>query len=115
LDAETGADISVDIQDIKVIKTMKKSASSLGAGLGLLVGATIGFLVGSSKGGGLKWFSMRIGGIGAAIGGIIGIGIGGLISTQITDKTIQIEGKSPEEIKEALVYLRSQARIPHYK
>jgi len=32
-----------------------------------------------------------------------------------TDKTIQIEGKSSEEVEEALEKLRSKARIPDYQ
>jgi hypothetical protein len=112
LDAETRADISVDINDIRVIK-VKKSASSSDVGLGFLAGATIGFLVGYLT---ETWCPRAIiGGIGAAIGGLIGAVLTAVEGELTIDKTIQIEGKSPEEVKEDLVYLRSKARIPDYQ
>ena len=46
LDSESGADVSVDIKDIKVIK-MKKSMTRLGMGIGCVAGVLTG--LGSAK------------------------------------------------------------------
>ncbi len=54
--------------------------------------------------------------LGAMIGGCIGALIGGIVGAGYgIDKTIQIEGMSDLEIKEAMDYLRKKARIRDYK
>ena len=107
-----GKDVSVGIADIKVIRVMKKSKASLGAGIGLLIGvgpgALIGYKVGWETSKGALWGGV-VGGLAAAlIGGFIGISLG-------KEVRIQIEGMTDSEIQEALEYLRKKARIPDYK
>jgi len=108
-----GKDVSVGIADIKVIRVMKKSK-----------GARTGFLIG----GGLALIG-GIGQIGAEVHGFIpsfidgliffalpGALIGALLGTPAgKDKTIQIEGMTDLEIRDALENLRKKARIPDYK
>ena len=118
-----GKDVSVDIEEIKVIRVVKKSKLLLGAGIGFLCGAVIGALIGLAEGedpavGGVPpplsvedkvlGYGFYIGFSGAVIGGI-----GGAIAG--TDKTIQIEGMTDSEIQEALDKLRKKARIRDYK
>ena len=107
-----GKDVSVDIADIKVIKVMKKSKTSWGAGLGVLVGvgagASIGYKVGWETSEGALW------------GGVMGVLAGGLLGGFIgkslgKDVTIQIEGMTDFEIQETLDKLRKKARIRDYK
>jgi len=98
----TGRDVSVDIADIKVIKIVKKSKALLGAGIGLLAGI-VAVKIG-------KWiiFALIYPSIGMITGGLWGGYIG-------RDKTIQIEGMTDLEIKEALDKLRKKARIRDYR
>jgi hypothetical protein len=111
LDSQTGADVSVEIGEIRVIRIVKKSKALLGIGIGLLAGLVGGLIIGGTektiegtRGEAVAIYTGAIGGPAALIGGIIGAAIG-------TDKTIQIEGKSPEETKGILEKLRRQARV----
>jgi len=94
MESESGADVSIDIVNIKVVKIVKKSKAWQGAGIGALLG--------------IMYTKKETGGdfvlIGAAIGALIG-----------TDKTIKIEGKSDTEIKKALEKLRKKARIRDFQ
>lgn len=115
LDSE-GADVSVDIKDIMVVKIVRKSK----AALGLLLGGTMGALIGRATYTEPKntgWFTIDLGpgpytAAGGILGGLIGLVIG---ATAGSDETIQIEGKSDSEIKEVLEKLRSKARVPDYQ
>ena len=121
LDTE-GKDVSIDIVDIKVIRVVKKSMDSIGMGIGIggLIGAGAGALLGFSKGddppgflsltaaGKALVFGLLVGGLGLFLGGIIGV-IAGI------DKKIQIGGMTDSEIKETLDKLRKKARIRDYK
>jgi len=120
LKRETGADVSVDIGEIRIIEIVKESKVWKGIGYGLLGGAVIGVLVGYLLGDDppimgtgpilmtddekALGYGFYIGLFGATLGGIIGAHAG-------VDKTIQIEGKSDSEIKEILEELRKKARI----
>ena len=127
LDSESGADVSVDIREIKLIEIVKKSKSLAWGGIGLVSGAVIGvlggYLSGDDPSGMITGFGppMPFPGLFTAdekallsgiaygiIGGALG-GIGGAIAG--ADKIIQIEGKSETEIKKALNKLRKQARV----
>ena len=100
-------DISVDIEDIKVIRVVKKSKTLLGAGIGFLTLGGGGALLGAySISEGLAAFILGLGG--AAAGLLIGAITGALLGT---DKTFQIEGMTDAEIQETLDYLRKKARI----
>ncbi|NIM59209.1 MAG: hypothetical protein GTO16_09750 [Candidatus Aminicenantes bacterium] len=120
LDTE-GKDVSIDVADIKVIKIVKKSKVLQGIGLGLLIGAGTGALLGFMGGddpspsaffhkaeekalvGGIF-----VGAIGLLVGGTLGFALG-------IDDTIQIEGMPPETIEGYLNKLRKKARIRDYK
>lgn len=113
VDSQSGADVSVSIDDIREIRIVKKSKA--------LVGAGIGFLVSSVSLCGLWWatdpegFTDPEGGgplVVAAIFGLPGLLVGGIVGAILSkSKTIQMEGKSDAEIKEILEKLRHQARI----
>jgi hypothetical protein len=111
LDTE-GKDVSIDIADIKVIRVVKKSKLLLGAGIGLVVFGACGALRGSAShpddSAYMLWGGILGGGAGLLVGALIGAVAG-------TDKTIQIEGMSDLEIREALDKLRKKARIRDYK
>jgi hypothetical protein len=108
LDSE-GADVSIDIADIKVIRIVKKSKAILGASSGLLIGGGGGALLGQAAS---DTESPNVWILGALIFGglglLIGAGTGALLGI---DKIIQIEGKSDSEIKEILEKLSKKARI----
>jgi len=116
LDSESGADISVDIDDIKVIKIMKKSEVWKGVRIGGFIGVVAGALLFIAS---EKW---KVGTLPVAVftspailGGAIGASIGGTFGVAAAGKTIQIEGKPDSEIQEALEKLRKKARIRDYK
>ncbi len=130
LDTE-GKDVSVDIEEIKVITVVKKSKALLGVGTGLLGGAGGGAVIGASlwilglpvvaifgETGIENWKDdfpdLLWGGvlIGAGIGLLLGIS-GGAASG--IDKTILLEGMTDLEINKVLEKLRKNARIRDYK
>ncbi len=116
-----GKDVSIDIADIKVIRVVKKSKFWKGAVTGALIGGVSGVLL-VVKEAEPVWengniFLYALGGlIFGSIGALIGTLIGGIVGAAvITDDTIQIEGMSDLEIREALDKLRKKARIRDYK
>jgi hypothetical protein len=120
----TGRDVSVEIEEIKVITVVKKSKALLGVGTGLLAGAGCGAAIGAIlwmlafpvmaifDGAGIESWVGYGAGIGAVIFVLLGESIGGFAGK---DKTIQIEGMTDSEIKEALDKLRKKARIRDYR
>ena len=127
LDSESGADVSVDIREIKLIEIVKNSKSLAWGGIGLVSGAVIGALIGYLEGDDfpigetgvvITWpgptpitadakalnYGIGCGIAGGALGGIAGTIAG-------SDKIVQIEGKSETEIKKALNKLSKKARI----
>ena len=106
---ESGADESVDINDINKITIVRKSWGWKGV---LLIGGGLGLIAGISQAGeevhgfvpslidGFIW--------GAIIAAIVGVAAG-------ADKTIQVEGKSETEIKKILEDLRKKARVPNFQ
>ena len=104
LDSESGADVSIDIADIRIIRIVKK-----GALYGLLVGVGSGLAAGiSSEINEEDPFLTAF----LVYGILIGLPVA-LIAGK--DKTIQIEGNSDSEIKEALEYLRKKARVTNFQ
>ena len=98
-----------------MITIEKRSKVLAGAGLGLLIGGSIGAGIGAlSESGSLHedygrlFVVALVAGLIAVPGLVIGA-IAGLIAG--TDKTIQFEGKSDSEIQEILEKLRKQARV----
>jgi len=115
LDSNLSTDISLAIDDTKDITIVKKSKALLGAGLGLAVGVVAGLIIGGteetiegSREEAMAMYAGAIGGAAALLGGIIGAALG-------IDKTIQIEGRSPEEIKVDMQKLRGQARVTDFQ
>ena len=115
LERYSGADVTVDIRNIRVIKVVRESETLVGGIIGLFLGGVIGYFIGYPQGdeGGFVIISKPIaGGIGAAIGGVSGALVGAGIGIAVgADKTIQIEGKSDSEIQEILAKLRKKARV----
>ena len=112
LDAE-GKDVSIDIAEIKVIRIVKKSKILKGAGIGLIIGGGGGALLGQAANcteTPQAWILVAL--IGGGVGVLTGVILGAIAGI---DKTIQIEGKSDLEIREALDKLRKKARIRDYK
>ncbi|UCC38761.1 MAG: hypothetical protein JSV96_13185 [Candidatus Aminicenantes bacterium] len=117
-DSESGADVSVDIRDVKVIKIVGKSKILKGIGYGLLIGGGGGALIGGTICnqivGECKFSDAAI--FFGLIGGAAGLLVGAIWGeSRGKDKTIQIEGKSDSEIKEALERLRRKARVPDFQ
>jgi hypothetical protein len=110
-----GGDVAVEVDEIMVIKIIRKSQHLVFAGIGLILGASTGYLLGNSwyEPGG---FNMVTPGfvalIGAASGACIGLIVGSFTSS---DKKIQIEGKSDSEIQKTLDELRKKARVPNFQ
>jgi len=116
-----GRDVSVGIGDIRIIRIVKKSKFFQSLGIGLLIGAGTGAILGLAEGGSIDFFGGTVtAGENALIGGAL-LGFNGLILGGIAgasagrDKTIQIEGMTDLEIKDILEKLRKKARIPDYK
>lgn len=116
----SATDISIDIGDIKVIEIEKKSKLGKGALYGLLIcgggGALLGGIAGAVEEehdvsilGGALIGTLFFAPAGALLGAIIG-----LVATG-ADETIQIEGMSDLEIREALNKLRKKARIRNFQ
>jgi hypothetical protein len=102
LESLSGADVSIKIGDIKLIKIIRKSKALIGAGIGALALAGLGALEPYSE---FKVLGMVIVGI---MGLIVGATIGALAGI---DYTIKIEGKTDVEIKGILEKLHHQAQI----
>ena len=101
MERDSGADVSVDNEDISVIKIVKKSKSVVGIGIGMTIGGAVGTLAGY-EGSKVFWqFGARK--TWAWIGGIIGLVSGALIGKALSrPETIQLEGKSDSEIQEIM-------------
>lgn len=117
---KSGADVSVEIKDIKRITIVKKSKFLKGIGSGFLGGAGLGALLGLASGDDPPGcFSMTAGQKALILGiffGLIGIILGGLQGGAAgIDKNIQVEGKSEAEIQEILDDLRKKARVPDFQ
>ncbi len=124
----SGKDVSFDIADIEVIRIVKKSGVSLGAGIGGTIGLGVGLyrimstLISSYKveGDASLIPHLIIGGlavpvamsVGAIVGAAIGGGVGALVRGH---DVIYLTGMTDSEIQEALDKLRKKARIPDYK
>jgi hypothetical protein len=116
LERDSGTDVSVNIDDIKVISIVKKREY----GKGFFSGFTMGALSGAGFAG--YMMANPIFGepefllgpfIGTALISGLVAGVLGLLVTSLSSnaKLIQFEGKSDSEIKEILEKLRKKARI----
>ena len=124
-----GKDVSVGIEDVRVIKIVRRSKFLKGARPGALIGLTAGVLIGIkasqeeteynivtlpimpiieiAKASAPFVYGFVYMTFGALIGGIVGVAVG--------DKTIELEAMSDLEREEALEKLRKKARIRDYK
>ena len=112
LDSE-GADITVNMSDIKFLIIDKKSITGKVFLSGFLVGGAIGALFGAN------WPEVENAKLAALTLGLAGgLALGGagafVAAIASKDKIIQIIGKSDSEIQEILKNLRKEARIPDY-
>lgn len=114
MDSESGTDVSVDVGDIRKITIVRKSWTLYGAVIGALVGGiyvlSYGWKELQSEGGSYIGYFAH----GGVLGGLVGAVIGTALRLG-TDKTIQIEGRSDSEIKEALEKLRKEARVRNFQ
>lgn len=105
---DSGADLTVDIEDISTITIVKKSKALLAGGLGALICGGGLWLYGSTQSTFDFYEFWPILALVAA-GGLV---IGGAVGTVVgIDKTIQFEGKSDSEIQEILENLQKKARV----
>jgi hypothetical protein len=110
---DTGRDSTIDLEDIRTITIVKKSAALYGVLSGFLVGSVGGSLIvhyqhrGSNREKGRD--TLIAGGVFGLLGAVSGAVIGGIRGK---DKTILVEGMSSGEKKEFLEKLSSQARVP---
>jgi hypothetical protein len=119
LDRYSGADVAVDIDDIRSIRIERKSLAREGAYIGLFIGAGSGAVIGAREAEKDKnenflsaWFSeFQFAAYGLLLG-LAGLIIGGILGQVVSaDSTIQVEGKPDLEIKKILEKLRKKARI----
>jgi hypothetical protein len=119
-ESESGADMTVDVDDLKVITIVKKSKVWIGGGYGFLGGASLGAVIGIALGDDPPgWFSYTAAEkafmFGAALG-LIGIIIGGIFGAASgTDETIHFETMSEQQINFKLENLRKKARVPNFQ
>ena len=113
MEKKSGADVSVQVQNIRKVIIVKKSKALLGLGLGFLVGFAIPVAYSVAEGSIESGMAL---GAGAIIFGPIGAVLGGLLGEASgTDEQIQFEDKSDSEIKEILEKLRKKARVPDFQ
>ena len=111
LDSETGADVSNNVNDIKVIKILERSKIWEGAKIGGAIGVLGGVIIYLTSQEWLRYIYIY-----GAIGfGLIGVVLGGGIGAFLSVEKIKIEGMSPEGIEKVLQKLRKKARIQDYK
>jgi hypothetical protein len=106
--------VSVDINDVNVIKIINKSRTVLGVSLGIVIGGAAGALAGY-EGSKVFWqFDNRKDWV--SFGGAFGMVLGWMIGATLSGpKTIQFEGESDSEIKEILEKLRKKARVRNFQ
>ena len=115
-----GKDVSINIEEIKVIRIGKKSKALRIGIVGFLVGAGLGALVGYMtlyeflEGYNPKRDGSNVA-VGAMIGGCIGAISGVLLGVVEGDKIIHFEGMTDLEIRDTLGKLRKKARVRDYK
>jgi len=122
-----GKDVSVDVEEIKVIKIVHKKLGVVGgsalagllggavygAGMSLVIALMFAPVGGDGGDGEVPWsFILRGGAIGALVGVMAGTIVGAVVKPV---ETFKIEGKSDKKIKKALKKLRKKARVRDYK
>ena len=112
LERDSGADVTIDIKDIRVIKIIKKSKAGVGLLAGGAIGAFFGYLTKApkteSEGLFFPWNATG----GGILGGLLGLVTGAVAGT---DETIQIEAMPDSEIQKILEKLRKKARVTNFQ
>ena len=118
LDRYTGADVTIDIEDIGLIRVERKSLTRKGAFIGFFLGAGSGVLIAEremakeKKNVFTSYLSPLRFVLYGLLFGLAGIFIGAISGKLVSaDSTIKLEGKSDSEIQEILEKLRKKARI----
>ena len=116
LDSESGADVSIDIKDVKAIRIRKKSKASRGWLIGGVTGSLV-LGVAWLGAGGASEVDSPLAPVAGFLGGLVYGGLIGAVTGIIMgiDKTYRIEGKSDSEIKEILEKLRKKARVRNFQ
>jgi hypothetical protein len=113
---DSGSDSTIDLDEIRTITIVKKSAALYGILSGFLIGSVGGSLIVHSQHRGSEREKGRdtliAGGIFGLIGAASGAVIGGISGK---DKTILVEGMSAGEKMEFLEKLNSKARVPDFQ
>ena len=108
-----GEDVSVDLDDIRSVRVVKKSKALLGLGCGALAGIAASAIYRSSADDVLEAIDM-MGMAFVFISSGMSVGLGsGLLAGK--DKVLELEGRPELEVKKALSYLRRKARIRDFR
>ena len=113
-----GKDVSASVEEILIIRVVKKSKFLLGASIGGFIGGVVGALLflASEEESDVAFMPFAVYSPQAILGGVYGAILGGTISAvAVKDKTIQIEGMTDTQIQETLEKLRKKARVRDYK
>ena len=108
-------DITVGIEDIEMVKIVKKSKAGMGALFGLLAGGAIGGAIyaGADKD---EMFADMGAAISGAAVGVLVLTLGTLMGAQAgADIKYAIDGKSDSEIRGILLELRAKARVSNFQ
>lgn len=108
------SDVTLGIEDVRVITIVKKSKALLGAGVGFFVGGTIGAVqyAAADKSGFFGDMGPALSGAGIAL---LGLGVGALLGASSgADESLLIYNSTESEIQEMLEILCQEARVPDY-
>lgn len=114
--SEEGADVSVNMGDVREITMVRTSRALRGLAHGASYGAIVGFIGYAVISSAESDDSFGPGGFGI-LAPVIMIPLGALLGLAIAsgDKTIRIEGKPDSEIRQILEDLQEKARIPNFQ
>lgn len=116
LESIKATEVFVDINEVKVIKIVKRKSTLIGSVTGFAIGSFSGALLAGViiSGVGESRAEFRDYLTGAILVGLPAAVLGGLIGAIVGVEKIKIEGKTEEEVKEVLNKLRSKARVYDY-
>jgi hypothetical protein len=121
LERESGSDVSVEINDIKLIKLKRKSKAGIGFLVGAATGVAMGYVEGddppTSTSADIISFDLRLSSEAKALLWGLGIGALGAIIGKLAsgDEKYLFEGMPPGTINSYLEKLRKKARIRNYQ
>jgi len=117
MDSSSLSGVTLDIGEISRIRVVKKSKFFKGLGYGSLLGVGIGAMLGLAQGddepGFMSWKAGDYALILGLAGGVLGGSVGGILgSLEGIDESIDLEGRSNDEIRLILNKLYSRSRYP---